>query len=180
MTLLIACAVLYGAVAGLVFRRLTDSAKLRTSVNRLIAHIIEFRLFIDEPALIWRAQKDALRANGALLGQVVWPCLLMALPLALAWSPMQERFGHGPLKIGEATVMTAHTEDVPCMTGLLVESPGVRIARTGEVMWRVRPIRELKGPLPAGVELRYPTSNTWIVWFLAISSFSAVVFARTI
>jgi hypothetical protein len=174
MTVLIPLAMLYGVAAALIFRRFTDAAKLRLSVNRILAHIMEFRLFIDEPGLIWRAQKAAFVANAALLKQIALPCLLMAAPLALAWPTMARHFGHSALKPGEATVMTAHTDPVPCFAGLLVESPGVYLPRTGETVWRVRLVRPLKGPLPAGVTLRYPKSNLWILVFVAASTLSAV------
>jgi hypothetical protein len=180
VTLLIAVAVLYGALAAFLFRRMTSPSKLHLAINRILAHIIEFRLFIDEPALIWKAQKAAFRANLSLLRQIALPVLLTAIPLVLAWQPLEQRFGHAPLKIGETTLMTARTDDVPCMSGLLVETPGVHIVRTGEIVWRVRLVKELKGGLPPGVELRYPRSNIWVGWFLAVSSLSAVVFAKTI
>jgi hypothetical protein len=172
MMLLVVIAASYGAVAGVAFRLLTDRERVRRAVNQLVARVLEFRLFLDEPSAIWRAQKGAFFANMALLRAVALPTVLMGAILAFAWMPMERRFGHGPLRIGEATIMTAHTDPVPCFAGLLFETPGVFIPRTGETVWRVRLVRELRAPLPAGVELRYPESNAWIGWFLAVSMVS--------
>jgi hypothetical protein len=180
MILLVSCSVLYGALAALVLRRTVDAAKLRVSINRIVAHIIEFRLFIDEPALIWRAQKAAFRANVALLRQLALPCVVMAVPLLLLWSSMERRFGHGPLGPGETTIVTAHTDQAPVIDGLTIETPGVRIARTGEVSWRVRATRSISATPAEGVVVRYPQSNAWIPWFFGISTLSALAFTKAI
>jgi hypothetical protein len=179
VTLLAICAVVYGVTAAWVFRRLTDARRVSAAINQILAHVMEFRLFIDEPSLVWRAQKAALRANMALLRAVAIPCLVMAGLLALAWGPMDRRFGHGPLRIGEVTVMTARTDSAPAIDGLVVETPGVRMARTGEVSWRVRVVRTFVSNLPTGIEVRYPRSRWWEVWFFAISSLSALVLGKT-
>jgi hypothetical protein len=178
VTLLIVTALLYGAAAGFAFTRLTDHRRIRQAVNQIQAHIMEFRLFIDEPGLIWKAQREALRANLSLLRLIALPTALMAILFALAWQPMERRFGHGPLKLGESTIMTAHTDLVPCFAGLIFDTPGVYLPRTGETVWRVHLTRELKGPLPPGVELRYPRSNVWLAWFAGISTLSAIAAAN--
>jgi hypothetical protein len=164
-------AILYGAAAALLFRRLTNPSKIRASINQIEAHILEFRLFIDEPALIWRAQKAAIRANLTLLRQIALPCILLAIPLALLWTPLEHRFGHRPLNPGETTILTAHTDLAPTIDGLTIETPGVRIPRTREVVWRVRAVRQINN----APDVRFPPSNTWILWFIAISSLTAIV-----
>jgi len=171
MILLIVCAAVYGAIAAWLFRRTTNPQQLRLTVNRILAHIMEFRLFIDEPSLIWQAQKAALRENLSLLRQIAIPCLIMAIPLV----PLSRRFGHAELKPGDTTIMTAHTDNVPRFTGLIVETPAVHVRRTGEVIWRVRLVKPPKGPLPPGVELRYPESNSWLLWFLGVSTMTALI-----
>jgi hypothetical protein len=176
--ILSAIAVIYGLMAALAFRLLTNP-RLRDATNQLTAHILEFRLFIDEPALIWKAQREAFRANFAILRQIALPTILMAILFAAVWQPMQSRFGHAPLALGQTTVMTAHTDPVPCFSGLLIESPGVHIPATGETVWRVRLVRPLKAALPPGVELRYPPSNAWLYWFFALSTLTALAAANS-
>ena len=164
---------LYGLIAALIFRRTTDPRQVRRAVNQILAHIMEFRLFIDEPALVWRAQNDALRANLTLLRQIAVPCALMAALFAILWSPMDRTFGREPLRPGEATVMTSHTDSVPEIPGIVVETPGVRIPKTGEVSWRIRPVRAVRGGFPAGVEVHYPRNGAWLLWFLGFSTLGA-------
>jgi hypothetical protein len=173
-------AVLYGAFAAFVFRRTTDPGRLRRTANQILARIMEFRLFVDEPLLIWRAQVGALKANWALLRQVAIPCAVMAIMFAILYSPMERRFGHASLRVGEATVLTTHSNTVPHIDGIAIETPGVRIARTGEVSWRGRPIRDTIGEIPRGIEIESRRTGQWLLWFFAISSVSALAVARTI
>ena len=89
-----------------MFRRLADARRVRAATNQILARIMEFRLFVDEPALVWRAQKEALRANLALLREIALPCLIMAgcWFRPHLWSP--NPWACGPLRVGEVTVMT--------------------------------------------------------------------------
>jgi hypothetical protein len=165
---------LYGIAAAFVFRRMTDSRRIRRTVNRILAHIMEFGLFVDEPSLIWRAQGNALRANADLLRQIALPSVVMVAAFALLWNPMDRYFGRGPLPAGEAVVMTSRTGSVPPIDGVVVETPGVRVARTGEVSWRIRPVRAVDGGFPAGVEVRFPRDRRWLGWFIGFSTAGAI------
>ena len=57
MSTLIPVSAIYGVVAVLVFRRLTERAAIRRSVNRIVAHVMELGLFLDSPGLVMRAQR---------------------------------------------------------------------------------------------------------------------------
>src|SRR6266700_6999095 len=91
----------------LVFRRFTNPESLRRTVNRILAHVLEFRLFLDEPAIILRAQRDLIVENVRLLGQIALPCLILAIPSALLYEPLDRHFGYGPLRVGEPVVVSA-------------------------------------------------------------------------
>ena len=47
-----------GAAVVWVFRRTSDGAAVRNAVRQIVAHLLEFRLFFDEPALIRRRQAE--------------------------------------------------------------------------------------------------------------------------
>ena len=47
----------YGFLGGALFRRV----HLRGEINRILAHVLSFRVFIDEPVLVFRAQVELLR-----------------------------------------------------------------------------------------------------------------------
>jgi hypothetical protein len=172
---------IYGLAATLAFRRFTDAALLRRTINRILAHTLEFRLFLDEPRIVLRAQRELLAENVRLLRQVAFPCVILAIPFALFYGPMDRHFGHGPLRIGEATVVTAPIAsgltELKTPPGVVAETSGVRVLRTGEISWRVRPVSTTSGGFPKGVEVRYPGANIlglpWVVWFLVISTLTA-------
>ncbi len=167
--IVVAMGILYGLLAAWIYRKTTHPRRIRAAMDHLLAHIMEFRLFVDEPALIWRAQRDALRANLALLREIAVPTALMAALFAMLWFPIDARFGHRPLKAGESAVITSNKDEAPNVPGVAVETPGVRIARTGEVSWRIRPVREIDGGFPPGYEVRWPRTESWLLWFFLSS-----------
>jgi hypothetical protein len=203
---MILISVIYGVIAVLIFRRFADRRAIRRSVNRMLAHAMELGLFLDSPALVLRAQRDLWRENFRLVRLIALPSVMLALLFALLYVPMNSMYGHAPLPIGEPSVVTIQMKDamMPAVQleapdGMVVETPGVRIPRDRQISWRVRPVRPgsgdlkfhiqnrvvtasffLRDPAIRSIEIRYPAAAifgfSWLVWFLAISSVSAVVF----
>jgi hypothetical protein len=148
------CAAVYGAISGWIFLRFTDRVRMRSVINHMLAHVMEFALFIDEPRLILKAQLDLIRDNFQLLRQIALPCVLLAIPFIVIYPAMDREFGN-------------HTSNVLTLplgqalpAGVVAETPGVRILRTHEVSWRIQPAAK-------------PRTNLfglhWVVWFGAIS-----------
>lgn len=133
----------YGVFVALVFRRTTDPRELRRTLNKLLARILEFRLFLDEPGLIWRAQIGAVGANLQLLRQTLLAGAVSLVIFAVAWVPLDRYLSYEPLRSGETAVITAKQDRKPEIPGAAFETPGVRVERTGEVSWRIRAIREV-------------------------------------
>ena len=56
--------ILTGILTTLIIRHTTNAVRAsRHDRQRIHAHLLEFRLFFDEPRLIWQAQMDLLRDN---------------------------------------------------------------------------------------------------------------------
>jgi hypothetical protein len=148
---LVAVSCLYGWLAARLFRGVV----WRPAVNRMVAHVLSFRLFIDEPRLVFRAQWALICENFRLLRMVAVPCLV----LGLAFWGVDGYFGGGPVaEAGQVLVASAPIgEGLP--EGLVEETPGVRVERLGRVYWRVRATRE------SGRTFGAP----WWVWFCGIS-----------
>jgi hypothetical protein len=175
-----AVSAVYGVIATRVFRRFTDPGRLGGTINRILAHVMEFRLFLDEPRIILRAQRELIAENIHLLRQMALPCAILAIPFALLYGPLDRHFGYGPLRIGEPAVVTARgMTELKAPPGMVVETPGVRVLRTGETSWRVRPVTAVYGGFPTGVEVRYPRALLlhlpWVIWFLGISALTASI-----
>lgn len=158
------CATVYGAIAAIVFRRLTDRARMRVAINHMLAHVMEFALFIDEPRLILKAQIDLIKDNWHLLRQIALPCVLMGIPFVLLYPAMDRQFRNHT-----ASVLTLPMgRELP--VGVVAETPGVRIPRTHEVSWRIR-------------RSANPRTNLfglhWAVWFGAVSLIAATIMTAT-
>ncbi len=154
---LIPIAALAGIGMLLIFRRTSDQAALGRTKKLVRAHLLELRLFADEPSLVWRAQKDLLRANWQYLRLMLRPMLWATVPLALLLVQLDEIYGRAPLAIGQAAVLTMQMRtpfppNVPpprleAPAGIEVETPAVRVLSENQVSWRLRPLREVSGRL---------------------------------
>jgi hypothetical protein len=167
-----------GIVAMIVFRWGTDSVKVRRATNLMLAHVLEFRLFMDEPVLVFRAQRELLKANLRLLRLVFLPCLILTVPFFFLIEYLNDWYGRAPLQPGRAAVITAEALNLP--REIVVETPPLHFG--GQLSWRVRPIatvpvRALKArnphaaiPFPPATILRVH----WLIWFSLFSSMSAI------
>jgi hypothetical protein len=205
---LLPLSVIYGLIAVYVFRRFTDETLLRDSANRMIAHAMELRLFIDSPRLVFRAQRELLRENLHLLRLISIPSIILAALFTLMFPQLDAMYGHAPLRIGEDSVVTAHISDgqLEAPTGIRIESPAVRSIHDRDVSWQIRPLGAVSGqlrvqtltqPVVAGkglvngwrlpftspsIEIPYPKASVfglnWMVWFFLFSTVAALVYAR--
>jgi len=178
---------LCGMFTAFVFRRFGSSGT-RQTVNRILAHVMELRLFFDEPRLVWKAQRDLLRENLRLLGQIAAPSLITAPLLGLVLWQADAVYERAPLAAGEAVVVTARVKlgdlagvQMEAPADVAVETPGVRIPRSNEVSWRIRPLRPFSGQLRVNaevdrMEVPWPRAKvlgvSWMIWFFGISTIS--------
>lgn len=154
--------VLISAIAGVamlwVFGRLSSQKSIKQVKNRLKAHMLELRLFVDEPAIIWQAQKSLLAANGRYMALMLRPFLILAVPMALLVTVLDPYFGIAPLPLGRSAIVTVQLSDssgpapvLEAPDGITVETPAVRMPGMGQVSWRIRPARSTSGMLRVGV-----------------------------
>lgn len=140
---LLALGGLSGAGALLVFRRFTDPSRLRQTVNRIVAHLLEIPLFAEEPRVVLRAQLDLLVANGRLLRQLLVPFLVLLLPFAVLLATIDQFFGHLPLRVGETALVTvqyrgfAPQSVLEAPVGIEVDTPPVYIPAEHQMVWRL-------------------------------------------
>lgn len=147
--LLIGIGALSGMASLSAFRRWSDPAKLRIAVNHLLAHLMEFQLFADQPLVILRAQYDLVMANVRFLRLLVLPSLLLLLPYAALLVAMEGFFGKAVLPLGRPLVVTLQCtanarRELPEVSlqappGIEVETDPVRVPSESQISWRVRP-----------------------------------------
>jgi hypothetical protein len=146
---LIPVSLIYGLAAALTFRGFADQELVRRTVDRMMAHVMEFRLFLNSPALILRAQRDLVRENLHLLRLVLVPCAILAVLFILLYPQLDAMYGHVPLKAGERSVVTAplRCPVLEAPAGIEIEAPGVRVIHDREISWRIRPLGKISGEL---------------------------------
>jgi hypothetical protein len=147
---LIPVSVIYGLVAALVLRRFSDRAAVRASMNRMIAHVMEFRLFLGTPSLVLRSQRDLLLENLRLLRLILLPSIMLAILFLALFPQLDALYGHAPLRPGEPSVVSARidgnaTLEVP--PGINIETPPVHSLHDRQISWRVRPMGTTAGEL---------------------------------
>ncbi len=96
-----------GAVAMWLFRRLADRHALRIAANRIQAHLLEFWLFVDEPASVWKSWRGLLAANARLLRLLLVPLAAISLPMVPLFFWLDSVYGRAPLPPGKPVVVTA-------------------------------------------------------------------------
>lgn len=133
----------------LVYKVLSSQEAIRKAKERVKAHILEIRLFQDDPVLMGRAVRAVLTANARYLGLNVKPFLIVFLPVSFLLVQMEARFGYRPLLPDESVLVrtvwkSEHPGDPqrdPILLpgeGLSLESPPLRIADGREIDWRLR------------------------------------------
>jgi hypothetical protein len=133
----------------LVYKYLSSQEAIKEVKDRVKAHILEIRLFQDDPVLMGRAVRAVLLANLKYLGLNLKPFLIVFLPIFLMLVQMETRFGYRPLLPNESALVrtfwrSAHPGDKgpgPTLLagdGLSLESPPVRIENGREIDWRIR------------------------------------------
>lgn len=134
-----------------VFGRYSNKAKLLIAKRKIRAALYAFRLFGDEPRLVFRAQGQLLLWNARYLGLILKPAGIVLLPILFLLLQMDSIYGHRPLHAGETTIASARVSDKvnlnttsPVLngSGVTVETPPIRIPEEHEVYWRVRALNE--------------------------------------
>lgn len=136
-----------------IFGRFSDQASIRRAKNLAAAHLLEFRLYMDDPRLILRAQRDLIVANLRYLRLMLRPVLVLAVPMALLLAEMDAYYGRAPLATGQPAIVTVQWKAAPRQAelqtpaGISVETPAVRIIGDRQTSWRIRPLRTSSGGL---------------------------------
>jgi hypothetical protein len=142
-----------------VFGKTSNQMRIRAVKRRVQAHLLEMRIFADEPAVTWRAQKSLLRANAGYIGLMMKPVLVMALPVTVLLVHLEGFYGREPLPIGREAIVTVAMHG-PATTapkliapaGIAVETPPVRVLAKNEVSWRIRPTAPVSGELRFAID----------------------------
>jgi len=145
---LAALGVALGLLLLLLLQKLSNQQSIDSLRRQLQACLYELRLFIDEPAVVWRAQKRLLWLNARYLGLMLRPALILAIPMLFLFSLLEPFYGKSPLAISEASLVTVKLAHLPGALvpapilqpppGIQVETPAVRMRGADLICWRIR------------------------------------------
>jgi hypothetical protein len=163
-----------------VFGRFSDQPRIAAAKGRLRANLYAFRLFSDEPGLIWRAQKQLVVWNARYIAAILRPTAVIILPMAGLLVLLDGVYGHRPLRVGETAIASANIANeaaTPSLggSGFVLETPPVRVAGERRVYWRVRATSSrlmlrrgaIENPV-ADIDV-FGTAVHWLVWFTIVS-----------
>lgn len=151
--MIVVVGIAWGLLTAWLFRSTVNAPALRATLRNIHANFLEFRLFFNEPRLIWRAQKALIRANLRVCALLLPPTLILAPPTAWLMLQLDAAYGGAPLRVGEPAVVTAKLSsdsqearlDAP--PGIAIDAPPVHITSDREIAWRILPARPVIGNL---------------------------------
>jgi len=140
-----------------VFQKVSNQKRIAAVKKRVQAHLLELRVYRDEPAMMWRAQRSLFVFNLRYMALMLQPALCMLIPFSLLLVHMEAIYGRAPLPVGQPAVVTVALRTPidtggpePVLTappGVVVESPAVRALDERQVSWRIRPSQAVSGTL---------------------------------
>jgi hypothetical protein len=151
---LTAIAIAAGLAMLWIFGRFSNAEQAALAKRKIRANLYAFRLYADEPALIFRAQKQLLLWNARYLASMLRPTAVLLVPATLLMFGLDAVYGHRPLSAGESAIVTAQCSDGSDMgslgptlegRGIAVETPCVRIPAERQFCWRVRALCATSG-----------------------------------
>lgn len=131
-----------------VFKLTSNQAVVRSAKDAIKAHLLEMRLYNDNPRVMIAAERDIMKANLRYIAANTKPLVVMMVPLVLVLAQLNLRFDSDTLRPGEQVLvkmkMKAGFDPMrvdPVLvppSGLELSAPPVRISDEGEVVWRMR------------------------------------------
>ena len=140
-----------------IIGKISNQNAVRLTRRQIQATLLEFRIFWDEPRVVWRSQIRLLRLNLRYLGLMLPAVLIGVIPVALLMIRMEALYGRDPLPIGQPAIVTVQLagpineqESPPRLEApalVSVETPALRVFRDNQMCWRIRPLGAVSGPL---------------------------------
>ena len=151
---LTAIAAVTGVVLLWVWKRFSNQERIAMAKRQTRAQLYAMRLYTDDPALIFRAQRQLLLWTGRYLAGMLRPTSVAIVPLLVLFLQLDNVYGHRALAPGESAIVTAQFSGgadlrtlAPTLEGrgVVVETPAVRIPDRRQVCWRVRAVTGASG-----------------------------------
>lgn len=165
---------LMGVLALSVYALVSNQASIKRTKNRLLARVLEIRLFQDDPLAVVGSFFRVLGGTFLYMKDSLMPLFVM-LPIVVLWiTQLAGWFEWRPLRPGETTVVAVKMEkgtDISSGTptlivpaGMTVETEPFRSLKDNEVVWRV------KADAPVSGEMKIDVAGASIEKEIAVAS----------
>ena len=143
-------AVVSGFLFLYVLKYFSDQEKIRKWKDRIIAHILEMRLFNDSITLIAKAQIDLIKTVFLYTGAMFRPLLISFIPILIILIQINIRYGYKFLEPGETAILSVVFNDKNTLNtdfqlhvpdNIRINSPAVRIYSRNEAVWEIEALK---------------------------------------
>ncbi len=137
----------FTAVIMLLVVRWTSNQKAVRRVKELMgAHVLEVRLFPDQPGVVLRAYLSLLGNILTYLRHSLRPLIVLAVPLLLSFSQMEAYFGRTPVELGHEFLLRVTLQNADALAdsvlqlppGIELMAPPVHVPSERQVDWRLK------------------------------------------
>jgi hypothetical protein len=130
-----------------IYSRFSDQTGIRSSKDKIRGYLLGVRLFQHDVRVVLGLQARILRETLTYFRHSLTPLAIMLLPLVLVVTQLYLLFGQRPLQPGTTTLLRVQVDapdlldrvSLEASPALEVEAGPVRVSRTGEAVWRVKP-----------------------------------------
>ena len=153
-----------------IFGKLSDQTTIKSIRETIRGNLIAVRLFQSDIGVMLRLQRRIFGDTFRYMRYALVPMVVLLVPVVLIMTQLNLRFAARPLEPGEPALVKAYVRDAAVLEGdvslevgdgIVVETRGVRIPATREVVWRVR--ADEGGVHPLVVRLGNETLETRII-----------------
>lgn len=129
VTALVVASGVFGVIALIAFKYLSRQKAIAAAKDKIKAHLIEIRIYQDDPRIVARAIGKILMRNGQYLALNLMPFVPLSLPFVLVVAQLVVRHAHAPVPL--------HAETKALLAGqgttLQVTMTPAAAARVGEL-----------------------------------------------
>jgi len=129
-----------------IFRFTSNQQGIRQVKKKIIAHLLELRLFKDSLSITLKAQGNILRYNLKYIGYSAKPMLVLIIPIFLILVQLNLWFGYQDLAPGQKAILKVKMEEghdlfdiniaIEPSSALNIETSPLRIEEEREINWR--------------------------------------------
>ena len=133
-----------------VYKLVSNQEAIRDAKDKIIAHLLELRLFRDDLRVLLRAEGRVFASIGRYLGHSLLPMVLMLPVFLLVLIQIESRFAFRGLAADEQALITVGVaSDQPvsripvnldAADGLQVATPALRLDASSEIYWRIHSV----------------------------------------